>query len=65
MFWSCSETARFGIVALGIFLGCMGGMALLNGIAATGRTRYTVYTGWKSKLTGRCCLFLVSDSDSG
>ncbi|XP_048589595.1 uncharacterized protein LOC116604577 [Nematostella vectensis] len=51
--------ARMGIMALGLFLGGMSGLAVLNGIAATGRTRYNVYSGWKSKLTGRCCIILL------
>ncbi|KXJ22903.1 neuronal membrane glycoprotein M6-a [Exaiptasia diaphana] len=44
------------IMYLGIFLGSLSGLALLHGFAATGRTRYTFYSGWKSKCCGRCCI---------
>ncbi|KAK3696702.1 hypothetical protein QZH41_013067 [Actinostola sp. cb2023] len=53
------DTAKMGIMALGIFLGSMSGLALLNGIAATGRTRFSIYTGWKSKCCGRCCILML------
>jgi len=50
------DLASLGIMLFGVFLGSVSGLALLHGFAATGRTRFTIYSGWKCRLLGRCCV---------
>ena len=55
-----SDLASLGIMLFGVFLGSVSGLALLHGFAATGRTRFTIYRGWKCRLLGRWCICFVS-----
>lgn len=44
----------------GIAMGTFSGLGLLIGCLATGRTKFNVCGGWKTRFTGRCCVIMVS-----